>query len=105
MILLDDHDELSPSPDDEELSLVSRLGPAGLQTIDANLTRHANHHWLKVARVVVDAIKAGGFSVNDEGQVRLHVRRLIGLTEVGALDGQGDLRRPRWSEVRLPDRG
>ena len=60
--------------------------------------------WLEVARVVLDAVTAGGFSVTDENHIRLlHVRRLIGLAEVGALSAQGNLRRPQWGEVRLPD--
>jgi hypothetical protein len=74
-----------------------------LRQIDATLTKQASRDWLKVARVVFAAITAGGFSVTDENHVRLHVRRLIGLAEVGVLDGQGNLRRPRWSEVQLSD--
>lgn len=33
------------------------------------------------------------------------LRRLIALVDPGAIEGAGDLRRPRFSEVRLPERG
>jgi hypothetical protein len=77
------------------------LDASGLESIDAALLRAATGRWLKVARVVCDALKAGGFSTSDDA-LDLHVRRLIRLVESGRLDAQGNLRRPRWSEVRLP---
>ena len=104
MLLLDDDDELPPAADEGEIVLASRLGSEGLQAIDATLTKHAQHRWLKVARIVFDALKAGGFSTSDEAHVRLHVRRVRTLVDSGVLDAQGNLHRPRWSEVRLPDR-
>ena len=56
---------------------------------------------MKVARVVIDAIKAGRFST-DEERVQLYVRRTIALVSAGRLEAQGNLHRPRFSEVRLP---
>jgi len=104
MLLLDDDDELLPEPDNAEAMLSSRLGASGLRAIQDTLTRHTERRWLKVARVVADAITAGGFPLSDEAHVCLHVRRLIGLVDSGALEAQGDLRKPRSSEVRLPGR-
>ncbi len=101
MLLLDDDDELDASVDEAEAHLVAQRGPSGLQRIDENLRKHAQRHWLKVARVVADAVQAGGFSVSDENVVRLHVRRVSALVEFGAFEAQGDLRKPRWSEVRV----
>jgi hypothetical protein len=55
----------------------------------------------QVARVVSDAMKAGAYS-DEESEFDLHVRRVIALVESIALEAQGNLRRPRLSEVRLP---
>jgi hypothetical protein len=104
VLLLDDDDALPLSPDDAEIGLASQLGSDGLEAIDAALTKHAQPGWLKVARVVYEALAAGGFSTSDESHVRLHVRRLISLVAAGVLEPRGNLRRPRWSEVRLPER-
>jgi len=86
---------------ESERTLVASLGPAGLRTIDDALTKATQLRWLKVARVVSDAMKAGGYA-GDEPEFDLHVRRVIVLVESGALEAQGNLRRPRFSEVRLP---
>lgn len=103
MLLLDDNEELPSASDESELLLAARLGTEGLQRIDENLVRHARSHWLKVARVVADAVTAGSFPLSDESVIRLHVRRVVALADSGALQSTGDLRKPRWSEVRLPE--
>jgi hypothetical protein len=103
MLWLDDDDVLPASPDEQENTLALQLGVDGLESVDEAIMRHARDRWLKVARVVLDALKVGGFSAADETHVRLHVRRVIGLVDVGRLEAQGNLRRPRFSEVRLPD--
>jgi len=89
---------------ESERALAESLGPAGLQSIDDAITKATQPPWLKVARVVSDAMKAGGY-VGDEPDFELHVRRVIVLVESGALEAQGNLRRPRFSEVRLPTIG
>jgi hypothetical protein len=71
-------------------------------SLDEALVRAAQRGWSKVARIAVDAIKARGFST-DEEQVHLHIRRIIALVEAGTLEAQGNLRRPRFSEVLLPE--
>lgn len=103
--MLDDWDELSASPDEEETALAMSLGAAALDSIDATLLKHARHQWQKAARVVLDAVEAGGFPLSDETRVRVHVRRLIVLAESGALESKGNLRKPRSSEVRLSEHG
>jgi len=100
MLLLDDDDELPESPEPGEVALAARLGLNGLQAIDAALVGHARSTWLKVARVVHEALNSGGFAIEDD-TVDLHVRRVVSLVASGKLESQGDLRRPRWSEVRL----
>jgi hypothetical protein len=101
MLLLDDEDRLSDWPNEAETLLAASLGTAGLLAIDQAIVNAAQTRWLKVARVVVDAIMAAGFSM-EEAQVQLHVRRTIALVSAGRLDAQGDVHRPRFSEVRLP---
>jgi hypothetical protein len=101
-LLLDDQGELPIAVDEAEAALAANLGPIGLRRIDDNLRRQAVRTWLKVARVVVKALDEGGFQLSDEATIRLHTRRVIALVESGELESQGNLRRPRWSEVRLP---
>jgi hypothetical protein len=101
MLLLDDDDELPLLPDEAEARLETGLDEEGVRAIDEALRRHARRGWLKVARVVIDALVAGGFGSSDEVSVRLHVRRVIFLVDSGVFEAQGNLRRPRWSEVRL----
>jgi hypothetical protein len=102
MLLLDNDDRLPASPTTEEAALTDALGPVGVASVDEALVGAAQRRWSKVARIVVDAIKAGGFAT-DEEQVQLHIRRIIALVEAGRLEAQGNLRRPRFSEVRLPE--
>jgi hypothetical protein len=79
----------------------AQLGPDGLQAIDDPLVSYARSTWIKVARVVHDALDSASFAVDDD-TVDLHVRRVASLVAAGKLESQGNLRRPRWSEVRLP---
>jgi len=102
VLLFDNDDELPEVPIQSEADLVTRLGAGGLAAIDTALIRSSQKHWLKAARVIADAMQAGNIPRADEDSVRLHLRRLIGLVAAGALERQGNLYRPRFSEVRLP---
>jgi len=86
----------------DEARLAMQLGPAGLRTVDATLLAHVEQRSRKVLRVVAEAIRAGAFSIHDEACFELHIRRLIGLVDRGAIVGLGNLRRPAFSEVCLP---
>ncbi len=101
MLLLDDEDELPQDPEPAEVMLAAELGPDGLKSVDAALASNTKFIWLKVARVVHDALTAGGFSISD-ATVDLHVRRVAKLVHEGVLEAQGNLRRPRFSEIRMP---
>jgi hypothetical protein len=103
MLLLDDDDELPVPPEEGEATLTARLGADGLHRIDLALLRSAQSRWLKVARVVHDAATRGGFDVTAD-VVDLHARRVMALAESGALEAKGDLRKPRSSEIRLPQK-
>lgn len=100
VLLLDDDGELPDQPEEEESRLAAELGHDGLQAVDEALRQHTKGSWMKVARVVADAMNAGGFGLSEDGPVDLHVRRMIGLVDSGVIEAQGNVRRPRWSEVR-----
>jgi len=100
MLLLDDDDELPALPEPGEFALTEQLGPHGLHMVDDALLAHAKPTWLKVARIVHDALNSGGFAIEDDA-VDLHVRRVGELVRSGLLDAQGNLNRPRFSEVRV----
>jgi hypothetical protein len=102
MLLLDDDDQLPTSPTDSEAILADSLGSSGLLKVDAAIRNATRARWSKVARVLYDAMTTGGFSPHDEAQVHLHTRRVIGLVKIGTLETQGNLLRPRFSEIRLP---
>jgi hypothetical protein len=104
MLLLDDDDELPLEPDQDEASLAARLGSDGLRAVDTVLIGQATRRWLKVARIVADALRARGLPISDDA-VDLHVRRVMVLVGLGTLEARGNLRRPRWSEVRLLEDG
>jgi hypothetical protein len=103
MLLLDDDDELPDEPEEEERALAAQLGPEGLRAIDIALARcSTQRRWLKIARVIADALRDRKFDITSEAANDLHARRVIVLIEAGVLLVQGDPRRPRFSEVRLP---
>jgi hypothetical protein len=99
MLLLDDDDELPTLPDEGETNLQRQLGPEALCAIDAAIVANASPRWLKVARVVHDVIESRGLPFED-AVVDLHVRRVIELVQSNRLEAQGNLRKPRWSEIR-----
>ena len=102
VLLLDNDDELSDSPDEEEAALAGALGESRLRDIDGMLLKHVGPRSSKVALVVLKSVEAGGFDIMDDNVVRLHLRRLIQLADAGAIEGFGNLQRPRFSEVCLP---
>jgi hypothetical protein len=100
MLPVDDDDQVPESATDAERSLIASLGTEGIAAIDDALLKAAGPRWQKVASVVLDAIRAGGFPTEDD-QVILHVRRIVALVDARKLEAQGNLLRPRFSEVRL----
>lgn len=99
-MLLFDADPLPAFPSPAETALADRLGPEGIREIDEAILHASAARFLKVARIVIDSLDAVGSSWRDEPTVHLHVRRVIALAKAGRLESQGDLHRPRWSEVR-----
>jgi len=69
--------------------------------LDATILSHAREHWLKVARIAAEVLDARGVPPSDD-QVDVVVAHMRALVAQGLLVYQGNLSRPRFSEVRLP---
>lgn len=86
------------TPDQEEL--VSKLTDSDLEKIDNALLGYASKYWRKVASVV------GATMNNLENRVSgipdvFYAQRIILLKENGKLESQGNLKRMRFSEIKL----
>jgi len=103
MLLIDDEDELLDAPNQEEKLLIEKLGLEGLRAIDESLLNYSGEKFTKVARVIIDALNAGSFNITEES-VDLHARRIILLVNAGMLEAQGNLKKPRFSEIRNPNK-
>lgn len=96
----EDEVEVPETPDVEELQLTLELGEHGLRNIDDALKRASDGKFLKVARIIVNALK--GLSVRPSDlYVNVCVRRILALVDEGILETRGNVRRPRFSEARL----
>ena len=94
--------QLPEEPDIEEATLTEILGSEALAKADATLMKSIRPRWQKAAMVLGIAMDADHRRATDE-LVCVYLRRLIALVEAGALEGAGNLRRPRFSEVALPN--
>lgn len=101
MLLLDDDDELPEFPTPEELELADILGADGLRAADAALLGAATPRFLKVARIVSDALKSQGLFSVEDAPAALFARRLLTLVDAGLFECVGEPRKPRFCEVRL----
>jgi hypothetical protein len=73
------------------------------EVIDAAILASVEAHWLKVARIVVDASRRLG-APDDDPRFEEIAERIVALVQRGELESQGNLSRWRYSEVRLPSR-
>ncbi len=99
MLLIHDEDELPENPYEEEIMITDSIDEVGLKDIDDRILNALSDHWAKVAKVIFDVMQAGGFEFSEE-LVDLHARRVIYLNELGKLSSSGNLRKPRFSEIR-----
>jgi len=70
--------------------------------LDATILSHARQRWLKVAMIAAQTMQERDLGLSDE-QFEIVVARGRALVARGRLVVQGNLNRPRFSEVRLPD--
>jgi len=71
--------------------------------LDQLILSFCNAHWQKVARIIGDTFKAlehRGISV--KGAAEKVDERMADLVGSGRLEAQGNIKRWRYSEVRLP---
>ena len=104
MSISENEGEVPAVPDEGEQLLAEEIGESGLVAIDQAILSVADLRWRKVASIVVRAGNTQGIRLTDD-HVNLYVRRVIRLIEAGQLESVGNVRRPRWSEVRLPQSG
>lgn len=89
-----------PELDEEEEAAVAALSPSDIDAIDQAILSLCEVHWRKVAYVV-------GFAMDVHPDRYLDIpdyyygMRVRALVEAGVLEAQGNLRRMRFSEVRL----
>lgn len=97
-----------PPDDDQDWSLtegeallIAGLPPELITRIDDALLAESTHRFQKVARIVGGVMQS--FSDGPSGIPDIYyARRIAKLVEAGLLESQGNLRRMRFSEVRLP---
>lgn len=73
--------------------------------LDAIIFSDVAKQWRKVARVIgkaLEEIKARNLSVDSDEILQAIGARIIWLDEQGRIESQGDLRKWRFSEIRLP---
>ena len=69
--------------------------------LDATILSHARESWLKVAMIAARTMQERSLGLSD-GQFDRVVARVRTLVAQRRLVAQGNLGRPRFSEVRLP---
>ena len=72
-----------------------------MNDLDPIILPHARKEWRKVARIAALATQERGVAPTDD-EVEAVVARVRDLVARGRLEAQGNLERPRFSEVRFP---
>jgi hypothetical protein len=71
--------------------------------IDEAILAAAQRYWRKVAMIIAKTAETDGIGVaDDEEGHEIIASRIEALVQEGRLTAQGNLKRPRHSEVRLP---
>ena len=73
----------------------------GVEELDAAILSHARPQWRKVAMIAGRTLQELGVAPSND-QLDVVVARIRDLVARGRLAAQGNLSRPRFSEVRLP---
>ena len=86
----------------DQQAIADALTPSQLADIDTALLRAAQLRWRKLAMVVATAMYDLPERIDGLPDV-FYARRAALLVDAGTLEARGDLRRMRYSEVRLPE--
>lgn len=97
---LNSEDQNDPPLTPEQEDLVSKLEDSEVERIDEALLSNISDYWKKVASVV------GATMMDLKNRVEgipdvYYANRIILLVEKGLIESQGNLKRMRFSEVRL----
>lgn len=99
-IAMDSKPPFDPELTVEQQNLANSLTPENLSLIDAALLSQSAFQWRKTARVVGSTMMK--LSGKYEGIPDVfYSQRVQSLVDSGKLEAQGDLRRMKYSEVRL----
>ena len=90
-----------PELTSEQKALVSQLSESQINAIDSALLSVACNQWRKVARVIGTAMNNLPNKVNGIPDI-FYAQRVATLVLEGKLVAQGNLKRMRYSEVKLP---
>jgi Protein of unknown function len=94
-------DDTLPDRADSRQRFIDQLAPALVAEIDRLLLANCHSQWLKVARVVGSAMQEMRGKIDGVPDVYF-AQRIAHLVQAGKLVSQGDLKRMRFSEVRIP---
>jgi hypothetical protein len=97
---LNDDDAFDQEPTPKQLKAIQQLTPSEVIEIEGVLVSNVGPRWRKVAMVVGLSMLQLKDRFNGVPDV-YYSRRLAEMAEAGKLDSQGDLRRMRFSEVRI----
>ena len=96
-------DEFDPPLTAAESGKIEQLSASEVAQIDQTLLANAAPQWRKVARVVGTSMTDLKSKVSGIPDV-YYSQRVAKLVSEGQLESQGNLRRMRFSEVRLPNK-
>lgn len=85
----------------DQVTLIAKLSKEQLQEIDQALLSETGKHYRKVAMVVAMAMGNLEHRVKSIPDI-FYSQRVAGLVAQGKLVSQGDLKRMRYSEVKVP---
>ncbi len=84
-----------------QLVMVGKLTASDLEKIDKAILKNSSHQWRKVARVVGQTLLE--FQSDFPGVPDIfYSERIELLVNSGALQSQGNLKKMRYSEIKLP---
>jgi hypothetical protein len=98
----EDLPEFDDQLDEDEEAAFAAQSPAEIEEIDAAILALAGPRWRKVAFIAGNLLLEFEDDTGAPIPIGVVVRRVIALVGLAKLESQGDLRRMRFSEVRLP---
>ena len=95
-----DDDDLNVRLDDEDTKAIAALTVDDVAAIDEAILSKLSSRWQKTAFVIATSMYASPDRYEDIPDV-FYGRRVVALAQQGLLEASGDLRKWRFSEVRV----